>query len=63
MGALAVPRVSVPSQKLRKLTISFAMSVRSPYGKTQLPLDRYLLNLYISKTCREYPNVIEIREE
>jgi len=41
--------------KLRKVTISFVMSVR-PHGTTQLPLDgssRNLIFNYFSKICRE----------
>jgi len=52
--------------KLRKVTLSFAMSVRlsfRPYGTTQLPLDGFSLNLafeHFSKVCRENPSVIKI---
>ena len=48
--------------KLRRVTISFVMSVR-PHGTTRLPLDVFSINLMLedlSKTCRENSRFIKI---
>ena len=51
--------------KLRKITISYFMSVR-PHGTTRLPLEGFLWNFmfdYFSKMYREYLSLIRIGQK